>query len=152
MRGILSINRLLVSTLIIALLVSTACTSTPPTSPTTSTNTPTPPTAARAIPPEVTQYAKDWPLPNRDYANTRATMDTAINSGNVKSLGVAWAIPLPGRGIFGAASTTPIIIGNTAYFQDLGNNIFAIDLATGALKWKKLFNESNIGPNGIAIG
>ena len=139
MKGIFSTNRkwLLVLTLIIALLVPAACTSTP---------------AVPAIPPEVTQYAKDWPLPNKDYANTRATTDATINSGNVKNLGVAWAIPLPGQGIFGAASTTPIIMGNTVYFQDLGNNIFAIDLATGAIKWKKLYNESNIGPNGVAVG
>ncbi len=105
-----------------------------------------------AIPPEVTQYAADWPLPNMDYANTRATSDADINASNVKNLGVAWALPLPGQGAFGAASTTPIIMGNTAYFQDLGNNIFAIDLATGAIKWKKLFNETNIGPNGVVVG
>jgi outer membrane protein assembly factor BamB len=43
-------------------------------------------------------------------------------------------------------------MGNTVYCQDLGNNIFALDLTTGAIKWKKLYNESNIGPNGVAIG
>ncbi len=117
-----------------------------------SSSTATPTSTVAAIPPEVTQYAADWPLPNRDYANTRATMDSDINSGNVNSLGVAWAMPVPGQGIFGAASTTPIIMGNTVYFQDLGNNIFALDLATGAIKWQKLYNESNIGPNGIAVG
>jgi len=79
-------------------------------------------------------------------------MDADINSGNVNSLGVAWAIPLPGQGIFGAASTTPIIMGDTAYFQDLGNNIFAIDLESGDIKWQKLYNDSNIGPNGVAVG
>jgi outer membrane protein assembly factor BamB len=113
---------------------------------------PVPSPTVPAVPPEVTQYAKDWPLPNRDYANSRATMDSNINSGNVKNLGANWAIPLPGQGIFGAASTTPIIMGNTVYFQDLGNNIFAIDLVTGAIKWTKLYNESNIGPNGVAVG
>jgi alcohol dehydrogenase (cytochrome c) len=95
---------------------------------------------------------KDWPLPNRDYTNSRATTDSTINAANVNTLGAAWAVPLPGVGAFGSASTTPIIMGNTAYFQDLGNNIFAVDLATGKIKWKHLFNESNIGPNGIAVG
>lgn len=134
MKGIFSTNRkrLLVLTLIIALLVPAACTSTP---------------AVSAIPPEVTQYAKDWPLPNKDYANTRATADATINSGNVKNLGVAWAIPLPGQGIYGAASTTPIIMGNTIYFQDLGNNVFAIDLATGAIN-----SKPSPTPIGIARG
>jgi outer membrane protein assembly factor BamB len=104
------------------------------------------------VPPEVKQYMKDWPLPNRDYANTRATLDSSINSGNVNTLGVAWSVPIPGVGLFGSASTTPIIMGNTVFFQDLGNNIFALDLTTGATKWQKLYNESNVGPNGVAIG
>lgn len=100
----------------------------------------------------MTQYAKDWPLPNRDYANTRSTTDSKINSENVKGLGVAWAMPLIGQGIYGSASTMPIIMGNTVYVQDLGNNVFALDLASGAVKWQQLYNESNIGPNGIAVG
>lgn len=104
------------------------------------------------IPPEITQFAKDWPLPNKDYANTRATMGSGINSSNVNTLGAAWAVPLPGQGIFGSASTMPIIMGDTIYVQDLGNNVFAIDMATGNIKWKVLFNNSNIGPNGIAVG
>jgi outer membrane protein assembly factor BamB len=151
---------------LVAILALVGCTSTqtttPPTTtptttilPTTTPPTTTPPTttpSVSAIPPEVTQYAKDWPLPNKDYANTRATTDSNINSGNVNTLGQAWALPFIGQGIYGSASTMPIIMGNLAYVQDLGNNIFAVDLATGAIKWQKLYNESNIGPNGIAVG
>ncbi len=150
MRLILLISRKywLAFMLAIILSVLAACSSTTP----SSTPTPSPSPTVPAIPPEVTQYASDWPLPNKDYANTRATMTAAINSGNVNNLGVAWALPLPGQGIFGAASTTPIITGDTVYFQDLGNNIFALNLASGAIKWQKLYNESNIGPNGVAIG
>ena len=135
-------------------MLLTACTSTKTTTPGTSTPTASNTTTATkpATPPEVTQYASDWPLPNRDYANSRATTDSNINSGNVNTLGTAWIVPLPGVGAFGSASTTPIIMGNTAYFQDLGDNIFAVDLATGKIKWKMLYNESNIGPNGIAVG
>lgn len=40
-------------------------------------------------PPEVTQYAKDWPLPGKDYNNTRATTDSTINSSNVSTLGAS---------------------------------------------------------------
>ena len=114
----------------------------------TATTTP----ANSNIPAEINQYTNDWPLPNKDFANTRATTNSAINSGNVKTLGVAWAVPLSGQGIYGGASTGPIIMGDTAYIQDLSNNIFAIDIATGAIKWQALFNSSNIGPNGIAAG
>lgn len=139
MKGIFSASRkwLVVLMLIIALLVPVACTSTP----------------VPTIPPEVTQYAKDWPLPNRDYANSRATKDSTINSGNVQTLAPVWAMPImPGLGSFGSAATTPLIMGNTVYFQDLGNNFFALDLTTGAIKWKKMYNDSNVGPNGPAVG
>jgi PBP1b-binding outer membrane lipoprotein LpoB len=47
-------------------------------------------------PPEVIQYASDWPLPNKDYANTRSTTDSSINSGNVNNLGVVWAGSIAG--------------------------------------------------------
>ena len=30
------------------------------------------------VPPEVAQYADDWPLPGRDYLNSRATFDSTI--------------------------------------------------------------------------
>ncbi len=137
---------------------TTGTTTPPPTTTPSTTTTPatTPPTTTPAgvpaIPPEVTQYAKDWPLPNKDYSNSRATTDSTINSGNVNSLGVAWAMPVVGQGIYGSASTMPIIMGTSVYFQDLGNNIFAVDLATGKVKWQTLYNETNIGPNGIAVG
>jgi len=38
-------------------------------------------------PPEVTQFAKDCHCPNKDYSNTRATMDSAINASNGENAG-----------------------------------------------------------------
>jgi outer membrane protein assembly factor BamB len=127
--------------MILSMIMLGACTQTP-----SSTSAPSP------IPPEVTQYARDWPLPNKDYHNTRATMDSIINAGNVNTLGIAWAVPIPGIGLFGAASSTPLILGNNIYFQDLGNNILALDLASGTTRWQKIYNETNVGPNGVAVG
>jgi outer membrane protein assembly factor BamB len=168
-----SINISLAALLIITLLVLAACTSTTTatttltsTATTTATNTTTstttatstttsttpPSTTVSAVPPEVTQYAKDWPLPNKDYSNSRATSDSTINSTNVNTLGVAWSSPIPGTGFFGAATTMPIILGNTVYYQDTKNNIMALDLATGKVKWQKTYDTPTIGPNGIAIG
>jgi outer membrane protein assembly factor BamB len=105
------------------------------------------------IPPEVTKYARDWPLPNRDYNNSRATMDSTINSGNVKNLGLGWSFKIPGIGRYGGAASSPLIIGNTVYFQDLKGNIFALDLKTGDTIWQKIYNSSAVeGPNGPAVG
>ncbi len=44
------------------------------------------------IPPEVAGHAKDWPLPNHDYDNHRAAMNSTINSGNVNELGLGLVI------------------------------------------------------------
>ena len=50
------------------------------------------------IPPEVADNASDWPLPNKDYENTRATVDSEISSENVVNLTTAWSFPIPGIG------------------------------------------------------
>jgi glucose dehydrogenase len=84
----------------------------------------------KALPPEVTQYLKDWPMANKDYNNTRATTDSAIKSGNVNTLGFAWAFDIPGIAEFGAAPTNPLIAGDTVYLQDMKSNVFALDLNT----------------------
>jgi outer membrane protein assembly factor BamB len=131
-------------------------TATPPAATVTVTATPqaspTPTPAANAIPPEITQYAKDWPLPNHDYSQTRATTDSTINSSNVGTLGAVWAFPVSGTGLFGSLSCTPIVMGSNIYLQDLGNNMYSIDLAKGTLNWSKIYNETNVGPNGVAVG
>ncbi len=103
-------------------------------------------------PPEVVQYAKDWPLANRDYSNTRATNDATINSGNVATLGAAWAFAFPATGAFGSASSNPLILGSTVYFQDLAHNVYALDLATGKVQWSHIYGISGVGPNGPAVG
>jgi glucose dehydrogenase len=98
------------------------------------------------------QYAHQWPAANRDYANTRATEDSAINSQNAHTLGVAWTFALTGFSEWGAAATNPLILNNTVYLQDLKSNVFAIDLVTGKLLWEKDYNLDNFGPNGPAVG
>lgn len=104
------------------------------------------------IPPEVVQYADDWPLPGRDYLNSRATRDSSIAASNVATLAVAWEIDLPGRGAYGNVSTTPLIAGDTVYVQDLSSRVSAIDRETGAVRWQAESPPSIFGPNGVAIG
>jgi outer membrane protein assembly factor BamB len=104
-------------------------------------------------PPESTQNENDWPLPNHDYGNTRASKTSSINSTNINTLGAAWVHNVPsGQSTFGSMNTTPLIIGDTAYIQDIGNNVIALDLATGQQKWQTVYNLTNLGPNGVAAG
>jgi len=130
-------------------------TPTPPAPHQTPTATPDPPLTVvpvAAIPPEVEQFAAEWPLVNKDYSNTRATTDSQINAENVDQLGVAWTFDLHGASKWGSAAGGPLIANKIVYFQDLKSNVFALDLASGALKWKKEFQQAGFGPNGPGIG
>jgi glucose dehydrogenase len=104
------------------------------------------------VPPEVAKHAADWPLPGRDYANSRARSDSTITTATIDRLAPAWSVPLPGAGAYGNASTTPVIVGDTVYVQDLGSNVRAIDLATGTVRWTHKYDTFQIGPNGAAVG
>jgi len=109
--------------------------------------------SANKIPPEVKAYANDWPLPGKDYNNSRWTKTSSINSQNVANLGIAWTYNITGLGAFGGATCTPLILGNTVIFQDAKANVIALDLQTGAVKWSRIYNESNVeGPNGAGVG
>lgn len=105
-----------------------------------------------AVPPEVEQNADHWPLPNQDYQNTRSAADPGIDSSNVDDLGIAWSMPIPGQGPFGAAAGGIVIAGGIVHFQDLGANVFAVDLESGDVHWEHMRDTSLVGPTGPAIG
>ncbi len=108
-------------------------------------------TPPSGTPPDVKAAAKEFPAPNGDLANTRATLGS-IDSTNVKQLGIAWSVPITASGIFGGYASTPLIVGGTVYTQDLNSNVEAIDLQSGKILWKRAYNAPDIGPNGLAAG
>ena len=93
-----------------------------------------------------------WPLPNLDLASTRALTSSGIDRDNVGSLRVAWRfrfrIP-PGES--GAFTATPVVADGVVYLQDMRSNVYALDLKTGKLLWRRLFAAANPGPNGLAV-
>lgn len=103
-------------------------------------------------PGEATKFADEWPLPHRDYGNSRATTDSTITAANVATLDVEWSRKMPGRGLFGNLASTPVIADGVAYVQDLMSNVFALSLDTGKVVWKRTFLKAVIGPNGVGIG
>jgi outer membrane protein assembly factor BamB len=110
------------------------------------------PAATGQAPEEVSAHADEWALPNRDYANTRATTDATISSENVNELGVAWSFPIPGTGAYGSFSSNPIVIDGVVYIQDLACNVFALDFETGEVLWEHRYDNPTVGPNGPAVG
>jgi outer membrane protein assembly factor BamB len=93
-----------------------------------------------------------WPLPNGDLAGTRAAATARIDSGNVARLHVAWRFRFTARPSFsGTFASTPVADGDTVYVQDLRSNVFALERATGRLRWRHHFGARNDGPNGVAV-
>jgi outer membrane protein assembly factor BamB len=103
-------------------------------------------------PPEWAANAGAWPTHNYDISNTRATVQTPINSQTVSKLKVKWRFPLKGASAFGILATSPIVINGTVYVQDLNSNVYALDRSTGKLEWKHVFDKPSEGPNGISFG
>ncbi|HKP58074.1 MAG TPA: PQQ-binding-like beta-propeller repeat protein [Polyangiales bacterium] len=105
------------------------------------------------VPPEVAQSLHEWPLPGKDYNNSRFTKDSSITSANVSKLREAWRVELEGLVIaYGMCSTVPLILGGTVYLEDTYSSVRAIDLASGKVKWAKTDTNLNPGPNGVAVG
>lgn len=108
--------------------------------------------SSKGIPAEVRKYSSDWPAANQNFSNTRAAVNSKINTSNISDLGLAWSFPIKGIGEWGAATTNPLILGNTIYFEDLKSNVYAVDLKTGKQIWIKEYNMDIAGPAGVSIG
>lgn len=87
----------------------------------------------------------EWRSPNADLANTRR-LDGAIDTANVSRLRVAWTVPL--RGTYAA---TPVVVDGVAYTADRMSNVYAIDLDSGQLKWRRDIDMPITGPNGVSV-
>jgi outer membrane protein assembly factor BamB len=97
-------------------------------------------------PPDILSASSGWPLPNEDYSNSRYSNNSLVNSQNVQNLSLIWTHPVAG------AASNPLIIGDIVLFQDLASNIAVINLSTGKEVWKKEYNITVLGPNGVAAG
>jgi outer membrane protein assembly factor BamB len=45
-----------------------------------------------------------------------------------------------------------VVHHGTVYVQDTKSSVFALDAATGRLRWARLYTAPNDGPNGVAVG
>ena len=112
----------------------------------------TPNVIGPAIPPELTQYAMDWPAPGGNLANQRANMSAAINASNVAQLELAWSFPVKASGAFGGMTCGVLIAGDMVYVQDMQSNVFALNRDSGQVVWEHDEDTATDGPNGVALG
>jgi alcohol dehydrogenase (cytochrome c) len=65
---------------------------------------------------------------------------------------VRWRFRFTARHSFsGIFASTPVVDARAVYVQDLRSNVFAIDRATGSLRWARRYDARNDGPNGVAV-
>jgi glucose dehydrogenase len=114
--------------------------------------TPTPEVALPLMPPEMEQFANDWPMAQGNYAATRAAAASTIDSSNVGNLGIAWSYPLDAVSGYGAITSNPIVLGDTIYLIDNVGNVHSLDRETGTVRWRNDYNVQTLGPNGVAVG
>ena len=77
--------------------------------------------------------AEEWVSYGRDYAETHHSPLTQIEATNVSRLKLAWSTEV---GSEGKVETTPIVWDGMLYGTSTWSVVFAIDVRTGALKWK----------------
>jgi glucose dehydrogenase/uncharacterized cupredoxin-like copper-binding protein len=112
----------------------------------------TPESGLATIPPEIETYANDWPMAQANYAATRASASSTIDSSNLDQLGVAWSYPLDATSGWGAITSNPIVLGETVFIIDNVGNVHSLDRESGAVNWRNDYNVSTLGPNGVAAG
>ncbi len=67
-------------------------------------------------------------------------------------LRVRWRFRFTAQPSFaGLFASTPVADADTVFVQDLRSNVFALDRATGAVRWERRFGARNDGPNGLAV-
>ena len=111
----------------------------------------TPHALGPALPPELRQYAADWPAPQQGLAAHRAATAT-ITRDTVAGLAEVWRLPLTESGGYGTVTAIPLIAGDIIYLQDMASNVLAIDRASGQIRWRRDYHSFTAGPNGVALG
>lgn len=76
--------------------------------------------------------AQDWPAWRRSHLGQGWSPLKQITAANVKSLRLVWSSALPA----GEATTEPLVRGGVMYMMGAGDNVFALDAATGRQLWR----------------
>ena len=75
----------------------------------------------------------DWPAVGGSADETSYSRLTAIDTGNVDKLGLAWSLDLPGEVTLEA---TPLAVDGKLYFSGSYAAVYAVDALTGKQLWK----------------
>jgi glucose dehydrogenase len=91
--------------------------------------------------------ASDWALPGADLANSHYSALATIDVSNVATLRPQWTFHTGMRGGFEA---TPIVIDGVMYLSTAGDDVVALDAATGVPRWRYRHTLRNVPCCGVA--
>ena len=89
---------------------------------------------------QTSHESRDWPVYGGAAENQHYSPLTQINKSNVKHLQVVWTYDTEETG---GLQTSPIVVNGVLYGISPTQKIFALDAATGKLKWK--FDSGVVG-------
>ena len=83
-------------------------------------------------------HAQDWPTFRHDNARTGAqpVASPLSNPEEVQKITVRWAFPETITAQVGPFSAAPIVVGETVFIGNQNGYFYALNAATGALKWQ----------------
>jgi quinoprotein glucose dehydrogenase len=107
----------------------------------------------------------DWPMYGRDLAGTKFSPLRQVTAENVSNLRPAWNLtlverpaPVPGQGrgrgpggpeILSNPEVTPIVVNGVMYLLAAGNQILALDAATGKEIWRYAIPDGDSTGRGL---
>lgn len=78
-----------------------------------------------------------WPMAGNGVTDTHAALgEHVVVPGTVGSLSVAWSLTTNGD-----VRSTPVVVDGTVYAPDSGGTMWAVDSATGAVKWSHQISD-----------
>jgi regulation of enolase protein 1 (concanavalin A-like superfamily) len=93
------------------------------------------------LPTKVSAAADEWPTSLHDVARTAASADTTVTTANAAQLRKRWSLHTGGP-----VASSPTVVGGTAYFGSWDGYEYAVDAASGALKWKTFLGITTANP------
>src|SRR5437764_908376 len=104
--------------------------------------------AATALAVAAPSATADWPSYGKDLANTRDGGTDGPSPARAAALTKAWSF----QSSNGDFTGTPVVSSGTVIAGSGGGTVFALDAATGAVRWSHDFNEPINGSAAIANG
>ncbi len=109
---------------------------------------PSTPPSTSGLPPELVEFADEWPTAGQDLANRRTAAASTITAANVADLEVRHQVELP---TLGGLTTVPLVLGDTIYLQGGSGAMAAVDRSTGEVRWVSEPTGLSVGPFGVAV-